>query len=377
MDALSDVLRLVHLGGAVYLNGDFTAPWCVVGEVTPELCATFLPCAERIVSYHLITEGSCLARLTADPTSTIRVEAGELLVVPQGEAHLMGSSLELAPAPANDMLARYLNSVPGEVMTLRYGGGGSPTRLICGFLACDDTLTNPVLSSLPRIFKVDMRDDPRSAWLESSLKLAAIEAAEGRVGSAIVLSRLSELLFVEAVRRCIDALPADRKGWLAGVGDRFVGRALALLHAQPAHGWTVDELARKVGLSRSALAQRFTQLLGQPPMQYLARWRLQIAAQELRSGTQSLAAISERVGYESEAAFNRAFKREFGMPPASWRRHQGTADGRDSPPGAREIRDRSAESCAADAVTPQRGPQTSAPPRAVAPLDGLAASKRA
>jgi AraC-like DNA-binding protein len=339
MDALSDVLRLVHLGGAVYLSADFTAPWCVVGEATPELCVAYLPRAERIVSYHLITEGSCWARLADDPSSSIRVDAGELLVVPQGESHLMGSSLELEPAPADEMLSQFLETVPGQVMKLNYGGGGTHTRLICGFLACDDTLTNPVLSALPRIFKIDMRNDSQSAWLESSLKLAAVEAADCRVGSAIVLSRLSELLFVEAVRRCVDALPADRKGWLAGVSDRFVGRALALLHAQPAHGWTVDELARKAGLSRSALAQRFTQLLGQPPMQYLARWRLQIAAEELRKGTQSLAAISERVGYDSEAAFNRAFKREFGMPPASWRRSQGATDGRDSLPGADDLTD--------------------------------------
>lgn len=330
MDALSDVLRLVRLGGAVYLNADLTAPWCFVGEVTAGLCAAFLPRAERIVSYHLITEGSCWAQLGDDPASAIRVDAGELLVVPQGEPHLIGSSLELTPAPADDVLSSYLNAMPGDVMKLNYGGGGTRTRVICGFLACDDTLTNPVLSALPRIFKVDMRHDPQSAWLESSLKRAAVEAAEWRAGSAIVLARLSELLFVEAVRRCIEALPADRKGWLAGVGDRFVGRALAILHAQPAHCWTVDELARKVGLSRSALAQRFTELLGQPPMQYLARWRLQIAAQELRNGNRSLAAVAERVGYESEAAFNRAFKREFGMPPASWRRSQAKSSGRNS-----------------------------------------------
>jgi AraC-like DNA-binding protein len=365
MDALSDVLRLVRLGGAVYLNADFTAPWCVVGEVTSELCATFLPRAERIVSYHLITEGSCCARLVDDPASTICVNAGELLVVPQGEAHLMGTSLEIVPAPADEMLSRYLKTSPGEVMELKYGGGGAHTRLICGFLACDDTLTNPVLSALPRIFKIDMRNDAKSAWLESSLKLAALEAAEGRVGSATVLARLSELLFVEAVRRCIDALPADRQGWLAGVSDRFVGRALALLHAQPAHGWTVDELARKVGLSRSALAQRFTQLLGQPPMQYLARWRLQIAAQALRNGNQSLAAIAERVGYESEAAFNRAFKREFGMPPAGWRRSQAMTDARASPTHAGD----SSEHSISRYATGSGATPVSAAPRAARSFD--------
>jgi AraC family transcriptional regulator, alkane utilization regulator len=194
---------------------------------------------------------------------------------------------------------------------------------VCGFLACDDTLSNPLLSSLPRLFKIDMRHDPRAAWLESSLKFAAAEAAHSRAGGTIVLARLSELLFVEAVRSCIEALPAHQTGWLAGVRDRYVGRALSLLHAQAVHPWTVDELARKVGLSRSALAQRFTHLVGQPPMQYLARWRMQIAAQELLNGAKSLAAVAEQVGYESEAAFSRAFRREFGKAPAGWRKSQG------------------------------------------------------
>ncbi len=324
MDAVSDVLRAVRLSGAVYLNGEFTEPWCVFGQGQQALYTAFLPRSERVVSYHLITEGRCCAQLAGNPRSAIYLNAGELLVVPQGEAHVLGSDLEISPASAAPLLASQLETAPGQVMRLAYGGGGTRTRLICGFLACDDTLNNPLLSALPQIFKVDMRNDPHSAWLESSLKFAAAEAGEWRAGSAIVLARLSELLFVEAVRRCIDTLPADRKGWLAGVRDRFIGRALSMLHAQPAHSWTVDELARKVGLSRSALAQRFTDLLGQPPMQYLARWRLQIAAQELMSGNESLAAVAEHVGYESEAAFNRAFKREFGTPPAYWRKNRGT-----------------------------------------------------
>jgi len=326
MDAVSDVLRVVRLGGAVYLNGEFTAPWCVIGQTDGALCAGYLPRSERVVSYHLITEGNCWARLAADPHSAIQVNAGELLVVPQGETHIPGSAPDLTPVPFGPLLASQLETAPGEVMKLSHGGGGTRTRTVCGFLACNETLSNPILSSLPRIFKIDMRNDPRSAWLESSLQFAAAEAAEWRAGSAIVLARLSELLFVEAVRRCIDALPADQKGWLAGVRDRFVGRALSMLHAQPAHSWTVDELARKVGLSRSALAQRFTDLLGQPPMQYLARWRLQVAAQELLIGSKSLAAVAAQVGYDSEAAFSRAFKREFGMPPAGWRKNRSKVD---------------------------------------------------
>jgi len=318
MDAVSDVLRHVRMGGAVYLSAEFTAPWCLISQTDTALCAAYLPRSERVVSYHLITEGSCWVRLPDDSSAAIQLNAGELLVVPQGETNILGSGLDLSPVPAAALLASQLQTNPGEVMKLSHGGGGTPTRMVCGFLACDDVLSNPILSALPRLFKVDMRDDPRSAWLESSMQFAAMEAAQGRPGSATVLARLSELLFVEAVRRCIDVLPADRKGWLAGVRDRFVGRALSMLHAQPAHAWTVDELARKVGTSRSALAQRFTELLGEPPMQYLTRWRLQIAAQELLSGGRSVAAVAAQVGYESEAAFNRAFKREFGLPPAGW-----------------------------------------------------------
>lgn len=322
MDALSDVLQVVRLGGAVYLHGEFTAPWSVAGSSNAELCATFLPRSERVMSYHLVTAGSCWAQLANDPDSAMEVRAGELLVVPQGEEHIMASSLDVEPMSAAPTLAEHLKTAPGELLQLNYGGGGVATRLLCGFIACDETLGNPLLAMLPRLFKVDMRNDPRSAWLESSLQFAAAEAADWRAGSSIVLGKLSELLFVEAVRRCIESMPTADEGWLAGVRDRFVGRALALMHAQPAYAWTVDELAQRVGLSRSALAQRFADLIGQPPVQYLTRWRLQLAAKELTSATKPLLAIAAQVGYESEAAFNRAFKREFGMPPSSWRKAQ-------------------------------------------------------
>ena len=322
MDALSDVLRVVRLSGAVYLNAEFTSPWCTESPKDAAMCSAFLPGTKRVVAYHLIAEGSCWAQLADDADSALQLSAGEILVIPQGETHVMGSALDLPPTPAATLTAEQLETAPGEIMRLNHGGGGAKTRLVCGFLACDEVLSNPLLASLPRIFKVDVRNGEGSAWLESSLRFAAEEAAVSRAGGATVLAKLSELLFVEAVRRCMDTIPQDEKSWLAGLRDRFVGRALALLHAQPAHAWTVDELARKVGLSRSALAQRFGDFLGQPPMQYLARWRLQIAAHQLRTGEKSLAAVAEDVGYDSEAAFNRAFKREFGMPPASWRRSE-------------------------------------------------------
>jgi len=310
----------MHMGGALYLNAEFTAPWSTTARPDRALCDVFQPRSERVISFHLIASGSCWARLEDDPSTAIQLTAGELLVVSQGDEHIMSSDLDTPPIAAAPILATHLEAAPGEIINLSYGGGGATTRVMCGFLSCDEMLSNPLLSALPRIFKVDMRNDPSSAWLESSLQFAAAESGRAKPGSAIVIGKISELMFVEAVRRCLEALPPDRTGWLAGLRDRFVSRALSYMHAQPAHDWTVDELARKVGLSRSALAQRFSDLLGQPPMQYLARWRLQLAAHELLTANKPLAMLAAEVGYESEAAFNRAFKREFGLPPAGWRK---------------------------------------------------------
>jgi AraC-like DNA-binding protein len=233
----------------------------------------------------------------------------------------------LRPTSFAQVAADEVETSPGEVMNLTYGGGGARTRVICGFLACDDVLSNPLIASLPRIFKVDVRKGG-SAWVESSLRFAAEEVGASRTGRAIVLAKLSELLFVEVVRRYVDTLPEGQRNWLAGLRDRFLGRALQLLHRDPAHAWTVDELAREVGLSRSALAQRFSEFLDQPPMQYLAQWRLLVAAQQLRDGAAPITDVASDAGYESEAAFNRAFKREFGLPPAGWRRRERQASGR-------------------------------------------------
>lgn len=325
MDTVSDALRTMRMVGALYLNAEFTAPWCVLARPDQAVCAAFLPGSERVIAYHLIVAGSCWAQVEGDPASAIRLEAGELLVIPHGHEHILGSTLDDTPVPSQPVLLKKLETAPGQVIKLSHGGGGTATVVMCGFLATDNTQSNPLLAALPPIFKVDMRNDPQAAWLQSSLHFAATETAHRRPGSTMVVGKLSELLFAEAVRRCIDALPPDRKGWLAGMRDRFVGRALTLMHAQPEHAWTVDELARAVGLSRSLLAQRFSDLLGDPPMQYLTRWRLQIAAQELRAGDRPLAAIAASVGYESEAAFSRAFKRVFGQPPASWRKSGGSS----------------------------------------------------
>jgi AraC-like DNA-binding protein len=328
MDALSDVLRIVQLTGAVYLDATVSAPWCVVVPADSQLCSAYLPRSERVVSFHFVTEGSCWAMLPHDPAGALQVDAGDLIVVPQGETHVLGSSTDLSPESLAPLLANQVETKPGEVMTIAYGGGGANTRLVCGFLAAQDIWRNPLLSALPRLFKVSMRAS-RAAWLESSLRFATEEAASVRAGSATVLAKLSELLFVEAARHYVDTMPDDRKGWLAGLRDRFVARALALMHARPAHPWTVEELAGQVGMSRSGFAQRFADLLGVPPMQYLAQWRLQLAAQQLRLTDRSLASVAAEVGYEAEAAFNRAFKREFGVPPATWRRNAAGSATRD------------------------------------------------
>ncbi|SAL01100.1 AraC family transcriptional regulator [Caballeronia arationis] len=329
MDALSDVLRIIQLIGAVHLDGSFSAPWCVIGQADSALCSAYLPPSENVVSFHLLTEGSCFAMLPGDPTSLVQAEAGDVIVVPQGETHVLGSSPGLVPEVLGQLLANQVETKPGEVMTLTYGGGGEVTRMVCGFLAPQDHSRNPLLCALPRLFKVSMRGSG-SSWLESSLRFATAEAASGQAGSATVLTKLAELVFVEAVRRYVSTMADDRKGWLAGLRDRFVARALALMHSRTAYAWTVDALAREVGISRSGLAQRFTELVGLPPMQYLASWRLQLAARQLRLTNSSLMSIAEDAGYDSEASFNRAFKREFGQPPATWRRNMLGAATRDA-----------------------------------------------
>jgi AraC-like DNA-binding protein len=324
MDALSDVLRVVRLTGAVYLDGALSSPWSIIVPADSPHCAAYLPASERMISFHLITDGACLAMLPHDPGSAVRLTAGDVIVVPQGETHVLASASGLEPELMAPLLATQMQAAPGDVMTLAHGGGGTVTRMICGFLSAQDIIRNPLLSALPRLFKVGMRGSG-GAWLESSLRFATEEAVSARAGGAAVLAKLAELLFVEAVRRYVDTMPDDRKGWLAGLRDRRVARALTSLHARPAHPWTVEALARQAGMSRSAFAERFVDLLGFPPMQYLAQWRLQLAAQQLRHAERPLGAIAEAVGYESEAAFSRAFKREFGVPPATWRRNAGTS----------------------------------------------------
>ena len=323
MDALSDVLKSVHLEGAVFLNAEFTAPWCVRGESGMALYKDRLAEIEHMVFFHFLVEGSCKVRLN-QTGQVIEVSDGDVVLFPHDDRHLMGSDLRITPlgeagAPSPDVVA------DPKFIQIRHGGGGATTRFVCGYLLCSRSMGR-LFDALPRMLRIPIGNGQASMLLRELLQAGVRESLDSRPGTESALAKLAELMFVEAMRRYAESLPPDGKGWLAGVRDAHVGRALALLHGDPARAWSVDELAHKVALSRSALAERFTALVGEPPMQYLTRWRLALAAQMLRAGKEAIARIAERSGYESEAAFNRAFKREFGMPPAGWRRTAAAVD---------------------------------------------------
>jgi AraC-like DNA-binding protein len=314
MDALSEVLQAIRLDGAMYLDAEFTAPWCVEAQFGLQTATEHLPRSEQIAFFHVLTEGTCQARLV-DGAEVLELKPGDILMFPHDHPHLLGSDVSLAPSTTGEIAETQADS---GMFRMHWGGGGSATRFVCGYLACDPRVCRPLFSALPRMLRVSIGDD--AAWLLQMLRVGVQESGARRPGAQSLLAKLAELMFVEAIRRFALAQPEDQRGWLAGLRDRHVGRALALLHDRPAHGWTVDELAREVALSRSAFAERFAELIGEPPMQYLTRWRLALAAQRLRGGSETVARIAELIGYESEAAFNRAFKREFGMPPSAWRK---------------------------------------------------------
>jgi AraC-like DNA-binding protein len=317
MDALSEILKVVQLNGAIFFNARFTAPWCVASPAEASLARTLGVHAERVLLYHYMLEGSCLA--TLDGMAPVRLNAGDVIVFPHGDAHTMASSEETQP---QHMDAQAILRERPKV--LHFGGGGEPTRFICGYMTCDPRLFQPVLAALPRVVTVNLRGVDSSHWLEASLHHAVEQAGSAGPGAEGMLAKLSEAMVVETLRRYAAQLSPDDSGWLSGLRDRSVGKCLALMHEKPAHPWTVDLLAREVGTSRSVLAERFTHFVGQAPMQYLGRWRMALATNYLRRSSLSLARIAEEVGYETDAAFSRAFRREFGEPPATWRRMHAT-----------------------------------------------------
>ncbi|NCT66815.1 MAG: AraC family transcriptional regulator [Rhodanobacteraceae bacterium] len=317
MDALSDVLKSVHLDGAVFLDAEFAAPWCVRARFGLSRARAGLPGDRHVALFHWLTEGTCKVRL-ADGADTLDLAAGDLILFAHDDQHLLGSDLQRLPVESASL---FDGDAAAPCSVLRAGGEGDVTRFVCGYVACDRALLRPLLGALPRMLRIAVGDGPTAPLLRELLRAGVHESALARPGGASTLAKLAELLFVEALRCHAASLPPDGRGWLAGLRDAHVGRALALLHGTPARAWSVDELAREVALSRSALAERFTTLVGESPIQYLLRWRLALAAQELRAEGAPITRIAERAGYESEAAFSRAFKRQYGLPPSAWRRH--------------------------------------------------------
>jgi AraC-like DNA-binding protein len=320
-DTLSDVLRAVRLTGAVFIDVDVTVPWATFAPHSRHLIPLIMPDAQHLISYHLVTAGECYAvQKDHDP---VRIQAGDLIVFPHGGHHTLASDASLRAPGSFDMTDVDLSTQrPWKIV----GGGGGRERikLVCGFLGCDVRPFNPLLAALPAQIHCSGNNPECSARLGHFYQMAVMESHGQRIGGESILAKLSELLFIELVRMYLESLPNEQTGWLAGLRDRHVGHTLSLMHAQPAKDWTLETLSGEVGLSRSALSDRFTEFVGLPPMQYLARWRMQIASGLLTQGQSNIAKIAVDVGYESEAAFSRAFKKVVGMPPAAWRKSRQT-----------------------------------------------------
>jgi len=333
MDVLSDVLRVVRLSGAVFFTADFSSPWAIESPIPDMLASAVMPEAECIVLFHILVDGECEVECQGHPRT--QMASGDVIVFPRGNQHTMRSHGAGQAAPLASIFSPGEHDEPPQ---LSYGGGGRTSRFVCGYLNCDQRFS-PLVESLPTMLLVRSRDDysaieavdasgsrptvvPQgsSNWLGTTLKFTVNEARAARPGNVAMLGRLTELMFVEILREYMQRLSINEGGWLAAVHDAHVGKALRLLHANPVRDWTVDELAREVALSRSVLAQRFAELVGETPMRYLANWRMQLAKQMMREGTHNIQEVAARVGYDSEAAFNRAFKRATGSPPAAWRK---------------------------------------------------------
>jgi AraC-like DNA-binding protein len=335
-DTLSDLLRSVRLRGAVFYYVSFRGRWAAGAPEAREVAQAVMPGCDHVMEYHMIAKGSGWAAVAGLPP--VRLQAGDVVLFPQGDRHIVSSAPGMEPDGVDPELLLNENNrrlpLPISFQEGIVQAGSLPIDsadavVVCGFLGCDLRPFNPLIAALPRILHLPA--SRTGGWIANAIDQAVLESNERRPGGDAVLERLSEMMFVDAARRYLDSLPEDSVGWLAGLRDRYVGKALALIHERPERQWTVDELAHEVGLSRSALHERFLQYLGQPPMQYLASWRIQLAARLLRESSRIVADIAGEVGYDSEAAFARAFKRLVGVPPAAWRKTQAASARRRGP----------------------------------------------
>jgi len=321
VDALSQALSSIHMTGAIFFDVECALPWAFAVPEVGEAAHLLAPGTERIVNFHLVTDGAATVRVPG--SAELRVTAGDVVVLPHDSPHTVCGERFLTVVESSIPVAEVLS---GQPRTLRLGGDGSGTHIICGFFGCERLAERSFLAGLPPVFAVNLRIDDAGLWLENSVRHLLVEARSRRPGTAALLSKMAQVLFVETLRRYMNDLPAGAVGWLAGARDPLVGGALSLLHRDPACAWTLAKLAREAGASRSVLGERFMELLGEAPLTYLARWRLQLAARLLETTSKTALQIALDVGYGSESTFNRAFKREYGIPPAKYRRrHRGRA----------------------------------------------------
>jgi AraC-like DNA-binding protein len=323
MDALSEILRGIRLTGSAFIDAELSAPWSVQTPTVADLAKRLAPHAGRIIPYHLIVEGACTVRL--GPLPPLLVEAPEIVCFPHGDVHQIASDADLEPEPITTQGLIALTRAD-EISRVSYGGGGRKTKLVCGFFACDRALSDRLIEPLPRALKFRVGVGSAATLLSGAVRETHSRRERGaKPGMQAVLCKLSELLFVEAVRAHVDTLDDPSSGWLAGLNDRYVSAALALIHGEPGRPWTLEDLAAGSGTSRSTLAERFIRIMGQAPMQYLWQWRLRLAADALASSDRGMKKVASDAGFGSIAAFGRAFKREFGVSPARWRRSSTTA----------------------------------------------------
>jgi AraC-like DNA-binding protein len=314
MQELTDILRDMRLSGGVFLEAEFTAPWCIVAQVDADDCEPFIPMPPYLIAYHYVLEGRFILDIEGGP----RLEAGpgQLVVLPRNDRHCLASAVGVTPVDASGLITP---GTDGALASIRCGGGGERTRILCGFLGSADGC-DPLLLSLPPVMSLRLERHGTGKWIEESMRFAMHELQGSGPGAGETLARLAELLFAQAVREYVQQLPLDGRGWLHGLRDPVVGKALALLHAELDRGWTLDDLARRSAVSRSVLTDRFARLIGLSPMEYHRRRRLDRAAQWLTRTTRSIASIAFDTGYGSEEAFSRSFKRAFGASPGSFRK---------------------------------------------------------
>ncbi len=320
-DVLSELLSAVRLTGSVFFDVTAISPWVAEAPPSAQIANDVTPGAQHVIEYHVVTQGACwISLVNDDGFAPVRLETGDIAVMPQGDPHAVSSEPGMRAEPVMEVHRRPAddNALPFKLTT--GSGGPSDAHLLCGFFSCDVRPFNPLIEFAAALHALGRGTSTASdGLLDNFIRFATTEANNKRAGSQSVLNRLSELMFVEVIRMHMDQLADNNTGWLAGLRDPLVGRALTLLHAQPAHAWTLDELAAEAGASRSALAERFAHLTGYPPIQYLTQWRMQLAAKRLTDGNAKVAAVAAAVGYDSEAAFSRAFKKATGRSPSEWR----------------------------------------------------------